>query len=759
MIVSKSIRHILVCSVVAMLFSACNLLRYVPEGETLLNKVTIKSDVSEAPSDQLQAYLRQTPNSRFLGIGRAKLGFYSSQDINSNKWKDRWLRKIGEEPVIYDSLLTLTSQEQLTKQLNNKGYLDATVEVLTTEKKRQTNVTFVVTGHEPYKIRSYTIDIPSDSIMAALRPRRGQNAPKAGDLLDVDALAAERESVARYLRRRGYFYFQKEALAFEADSSAHEIGLKLTVHNTYLNNDSLFAMACTKQTISSVTIYDIATAADDAETLNRADLDTTRREGYTVIQHKKSNFRAKMLTQKVLIQPHTLYNERRVEQTYSVLNALPAIKYVDISFKEAGGDSLACVIVIAPAKKHSFSVDIEGTNSAGDLGVGVGITYQNKNAFKGGEILKIGAKGSYEAMGKIGEIRNTYEAGGDVSLSVPFLLFPFATSDFRRRIGGTTEFAIGYNLQQRPEYQRHIANLGMKYAWNIRRTRFTFDLIDINYIYLPWITDAFREQYLKPSSSIRYSYEDHFIMRLGFGIQHSNKRTNSTTQSFYTLRGNISTAGNLLYGISSAIHQQKNEYGQYEIFNIAYAQYVKGDFDFTYNHYINKNIRLVCHAGIGVAYPYGKASVIPYEERYFSGGANSVRGWAVRTLGPGRYANKGYIDYMNQSGDIRLDLNLEARFKLFWKIYGALFVDAGNIWTIKEYEEQPGGFFQFSEFYKEIACSYGIGLRADFDYFVIRLDMGIKLYEPSGTTSTERWRTDLTWKNDFALHFAIGYPF
>ena len=184
MIVSKSIRHILVCSVVAVLFSACNLLRYVPEGETLLNKVTIKSDVSEAPSDQLQAYLRQTPNSRFLGIGRAKLGFYSSQDINSNKWKDRWLRKIGEEPVIYDSLLTLTSQEQLTKQLNNKGYLDATVEVLTTEKKRQTNVTFVVTGHEPYKIRSYTIDIPNDSIMAALRPRRGQNAPKAGDLFD-----------------------------------------------------------------------------------------------------------------------------------------------------------------------------------------------------------------------------------------------------------------------------------------------------------------------------------------------------------------------------------------------------------------------------------------------------------------------------------------------------------------------------------------------------------------------------------------------
>ena len=724
----------------------------------MLNKVTIKSNVPEATADHLQSYLRQTPNSRFMGMGRAKLGFYSAQDVTSNKWKDRWLRKMGEEPVIYDSLLTQTSQEQLTQELKNKGYWDATVEVSATEKNRKTDLTFVVTGNEPYRIKSYKIDIPDDSVMYYLN-RRKTTLPKLGDLFDADMLATERENAAQTLRRRGYYYFQKEALKFEADSANHEVDITLKLQDNYSQNDSIRRQLFTKQTVSSVTIYDVSKSMSDDGKLNRADLDTTTIEGFTVIHSKKSCFRPKKLISKVLILPNRRYNESHVERTYAILNALQATKYVDINFRELGGDSLACIVVVAPSKKHSFSVDLEGTNSAGDLGIGLGVTYQNKNAFRGAEILKVSARGSYEAMGKLGALRNAYEVGGNASIIVPEFLMPFMKTEARRRIGGTTEISVGYNFQQRPEYKRNIANLGMKYAWNVHRTRFVFDLIDINYIYLPWISETFRSQYLTPSSSIRYSYEDHFIMRLGLGIQNSNKRTNSTSQSFYTLRSNISTAGNLLYGISNAIGQKKSDDGQYHIFNIAYSQYVKGDFDFTYNQYINKNMRLVFHGGIGVAFPYGNASIIPYEERYFSGGANSVRGWAVRTLGPGRYANSGSVDYMNQSGDIRLDLNAELRFKLFWKIYGALFVDAGNIWTIKDYEEQSGGYFQFSTFYKEIACSYGIGIRADFDYFVIRLDMGVKLYEPSGTTTSERWRTDLTWQNDFALHFAVGYPF
>ncbi len=751
------LRRLTLSGCVAAICCSCNLLRYVPEGETLLNKVTIKSDVPEATSDQLQSYLRQTPNSRFFGIGRAKLGIYSSQDVNSDKWKDRWFRKMGEEPVIYDSLQTEASQEQLVRQLHNKGYWNATVDVQKTEKDRKTNLTFTVTGNEPYRIRSYQIDIPDDSVMYYLN-RRKTTLPKEGDLFDADALSDERDDVAQTLRRRGYYYFQKEALRFEADSADHLVDVTLKLQDNYALNDSAQKRLFSKQYVSSVTIYDLSKSIDDNGKLNRNDLDTTYVEGFTVIHSKKGCFKPKKLAAKVLIKTNARYNERRVERTYAILNSLAATKYVDISFVEREGDSLACNVIVAPSKKHSFSVDLEGTNSAGDLGIGLGITYQNKNAFRGAEILKVSAHGSYEAMGKIGSVQHAWEVGGDASIIVPEVLMPLK-ADTRRRLGGTTQFTIGYNFQQRPEYKRNIANLGMKYTWSHRRTRYTFDLIDINYVYLPWKSSEFENKYMNASSSIRFSYEDHFIMRLGLGIQNSNKRTNSTTQSFYTLRANISTAGNLLYGISNAVGQKRSDDGQFHIFNTAYSQYVKGDMDFTYNQYVNKNVRLVFHGGIGVAFPYGNASILPYEERYFSGGANSVRGWSVRTLGPGRYANGGYIDYMNQSGDIRLDLNAEMRFKLFWKIYGALFIDAGNIWTIKDYEEQPGGYFQWSTFYKEIACSYGIGIRADFDYFVIRLDMGVKLYEPSGTTTSQRWRTDLNWKDDFALHFAVGYPF
>ena len=738
-----------------MLLNACSLTKYVPENERLLSRNTVKSNVPEVPADILEPFLQQEPNNYFLSLARIELALYSASGSDTSKWINRWLRQIGEPPVLYDTTLTRNSQQQLEKQLNNKGYLHANVNVIEKEKKRQVKITYIVNAKDPYTIHSYKIEIPDDTIMSIIKNRNILNTPRVGGLFDVDVLALERENVAKLLRRRGYFYFQKEALNFLVDSAlnSNQVDIVLGMQPSYLANDSLLRRLFTKTEVGTVTIYDVANLLAPT-----SKLDTVKSEGLVVIRDEKSNFSPKMLIFKTLIKPNSIYNERLVERTYSSLNSLQAIKYVDISFREEPDGKMGCNIVVTPAKVHSVALDVEGTNSNGDLGMGMGVSYQNKNIFKGAEAFRIGVHGSYEAIGKLGDIKNSAELGGNMSFNLPTFLVPFTSNEFKRKMGGTTEFSMGYNFQQRPEYKRNIANAGMKYAWRYRSTRFTFDVIDINYIYLPWMTTAFKEQYLKPSSSVRYSYEDHFIMRMGLGVSYSNKR-NSVASNFYTLRGNISTAGNILYGISSAIGQSKNSDNQYEIFNIAYSQYVKGDFDYTYNHYFNKRNRLVFHSGIGIAYPYGNATILPFEERYFSGGANSVRGWSVRTLGPGRYVNTGAIDYMNQSGDIRLDLNLEARFKLFWMFEGAAFIDAGNIWTIKDYEEQEGGYFQLNEFYKQIACSYGIGLRADFDFFVIRFDMGVKLYEPSGATSNDRWRTELSWKNDVAFHFAVGYPF
>ena len=735
--------------------------KYVPKDQYLLKNVKIKATIPDVNNEELKGYLRQTPNNTILGFWPLKLGFYNASSEDSTKWSNRWLRRIGEPPVIYDSLKTIYGCDELQKVIFNKGYLNANVTFKTTinPKKRHAKVTYSIEEGEPYRLRNYFITIPDSSALEAINQRE-KPLIKPGDLFDIDRLNEEREQVAKMLRNQGYYNFRKELLFFYVDSAlnTHEIDAELSIQPQYLDNDSALQIIFTKKEIENVTIL----ALKDNDLLkNNLELDTFYQNNIKVIYNKKNKaFRPKALINKTSIQPNRFYSDFIVDRTYSRLNSLNAAKYVNISFTENSNNKLDAQIVITQNKPHTVSAEIEGTYSGGDLGVGAAIGYKNNNIFRGSEILNVSINGGYEAIGSLSEYQSAWDIGGEASLTFPTLLMPM-TKDFRQRSTGTTEIAASVNFQQRPEYQRNIASAGIKYNWRWRRVNFTFNLLDLSYIYLPYMTDAFKDKYMKPTSSIRFSYEDHFIMRWGLGINMSNRRNMTfNTSSFYTFRTNVRTAGNLLYGISHLIKQQKNEDGVYEIFNIQYSQFAKADIDFAYNWYLTDKSRLVFHTGLGVGIPYGNASILPFEERYYSGGANSMRGWSARKLGPGNFYNSsGSIDFMKQSGDIKFDLNLEARFRLIWKLEAAVFVDAGNIWTIRDYAEQPTGAFRWNEFYKQIACNYGVGLRLDFDFFVIRVDMGIKLYDPGYPIESERWRTDLTWRNDFALHFAVGYPF
>jgi outer membrane protein assembly factor BamA len=204
---------------------------------------------------------------------------------------------------------------------------------------------------------------------------------------------------------------------------------------------------------------------------------------------------------------------------------------------------------------------------------------------------------------------------------------------------------------------------------------------------------------------------------------------------------------------------RKNKDGLYELFGVPYAQYIKGDVDYSRTRFLDRHNSIAWRVGVGVAYPYGNDIQIPFEKRYYSGGANSVRGWAVRTLGPGKYTPDENSTFFDQAGDIKLDLNVEYRTKFFWKLELATYIDAGNVWTIKSYDWQPGGLFQFNSFYKDIAMSYGLGLRFDFDYFLIRFDTGFKAYNPE-KSGKDRWTVlQPNFRENFAWHFAVGYPF
>ena len=280
------------------------------------------------------------------------------------------------------------------------------------------------------------------------------------------------------------------------------------------------------------------------------------------------------------------------------------------------------------------------------------------------------------------------------------------------------------------------------------------------------MSPTFKEQYLdsigKTNAILKYNYENLLITKLGYTYTYNSLGPTETTygKNAYTIRAGIETSGNVLYGITNLADGKRNSDGQYTFCGIAYAQYVKGDFDFSRSLRIDKNNSLAIHAAVGIAYPYGNSNVLPFEKRYFSGGANSVRGWSVRSLGPGSYSgtDRG-INFINQSGDIKLDLNLEYRAFLLWKLNGAFFIDAGNIWTIRDSTDQPGGAFRFDEFYKQIAVSYGIGLRMNLDIFIIRFDGGMKAINPAYSDKRKYPIIDPDFGRDFAFHFAVGLPF
>ena len=323
-----------------------------------------------------------------------------------------------------------------------------------------------------------------------------------------------------------------------------------------------------------------------------------------------------------------------------------------------------------------------------------------------------------------------------------------------------------YSSQIRPEFERTLASVSWRYRWSSgRRFQHRVDMIDINYVYVPWISNSFKEQLENETSSVlKYSYENLFIVRAAYNFNFNSHGfntgfTNNVRNDSYNIRVGLESAGNLFYGISNMFNLQQVD-GKYSIFRIPYAQYIKGDFDYVKNISFDDRNSLVLHAGLGIAYPYGNSEILPFEKRYFSGGANSVRGWSVRSLGPGSFRSKGQdIDFMLQSGDLKLDFNIEYRTRLFWKIHAAAYIDAGNIWTIRDYVDQPGGQFRFNRFYKEIAVSYGLGLRLDFNFFVLRFDSGMKAINPDKKGKEKFPIISPDFNRDFAFHFAVGYPF
>lgn len=553
----------------------------------------------------------------------------------------------------------------------------------------------------------------------------------------VETLDNERKRIAGLLSDNGYFRFNKDFIHFTADTVMGRKDIALTLQlRKYKSNSNSPEVDHTRYLIR-----DVLFQSNDSDRIH---------------------LRKQVLLNATAIKAGRPYDASALQRTYNNFARLQAVKYTNIKFAEVPDTNLLdCHIQISTNKPSTISFQPEGTNTAGDLGAAASITYTNRNLFHGSEQLSIEFRGAYEAItGLEGyQDQNYTEFSVETKLVFPRFLAPFLSKSFRRRQTASSEWAVSWNFQNRPEFHRRVFSSAWRYRWSEPKhhLNYRFDLLDLNYVYMPWISSTFKRDYLDNAENrnaiLRYNYEDIFIMKAGFTV--------SYTDGVDAVRANFESAGNLLNGVSKGFGFKTNSQGQHTLFNIAYAQYVKLDFDYTHLFQFDKRNALALHAGLGVAYPYGNSTVLPFEKRYFSGGANSVRGWSVRELGPGKFkGTDGRIDFINQTGDVKLDLNAEYRSSLFWKLQGALFIDAGNIWTLRNYAEQPGGQFKFTEFYKQIAASYGMGLRLNFDYFILRFDMGMKAINPAYESEKEHWSIfHPKLSRDFDFHFAVGLPF
>lgn len=768
-------------AVMALLIAGgCSSSRHVPGGQYLLDKVkiTVDSATKEVDSQQMLSYLRQTPNHKMLWSIKFRLGIYNMSGKDTTKWWNRWIRRLGEAPVIYDSLLTEASSEQLRKALINKGFLQASVttDTLLDRNKRKARVNYNLHPGKPHVITKLNYIFPNDSIKKIAFGEDGEMLLREGDILDRDLLERQRNLVISRLRNNGYYGIGNEAISFVADTTSGSYDTELTM---ILDYNTPHMVANRERNLREYVIRKVIyiTDYDPSKLLSGQNFeanDTVYYKGIEVLYGPKKYLRPQTLYENCFIMPGSDFREEDVQRTYRALGRLQILKFTDIRFEEAGniGDTglLDAYILLTPGKSQSFSVELEGTNSEGDLGVALGLGYRHLNLGRGSETFNMKATGAYESIsGNLeGLLHNRYmEYGLDLGISFPKFKAFFLNENFKRKVNATTEFNLKMNYQERPEYTRIISSLGWSYRWTERErhTRHIFTPIDINYVYLPESTNDFIDEIAPDNPLLRYSYEDHFIMRLGYSYYHTNKRDqtpfNREFQSdIYTVRANVETAGNLLYALNSIINRHHDTGADpYKIFGIHYSQYVKGEIDFGYLHVFDERNSLACHAGFGIGYPYGNSRMLPFEKRFYGGGANGVRGWDVRTLGPGSYPGSNSVsDFINQCGDIRLDLSVEYRAKLFWVLELGAFIDAGNIWTIHDYPTQPGGMFRFNTFYKQIALAYGLGLRMDFNYFLIRFDLGMKAHNPA--KGAEPWPLiHPRWGRDRSFHFSIGYPF
>jgi hypothetical protein len=598
-----------------------------------------------------------------------------------------------------------------------------------------------------------------------------------GKPYDVDLLQVERSRFERFVRDHGFYGFSGDHIFFRVDSTVGNrqvdiyYGVKKFMKIDEYSKVSLVQHPIYK--VKNIYIYPEfipKDALEGGESYLKS-LDTTFYKGYYFVSSEKTErVKYDLILQSLYLKPGATYNFTNTEQSQSHLLTLKVYRLVNIYYNEQGFkedlqssvQELNCNIQLTPLSQQSYKVELEGTNSAGNIGGAVNLIYQHKNVFHGAQLFNMKLKGAIEALAQENtDLKKSQEYGLEASLRFPEFLLPFIKKEeFIKKYNPSTILLAAINYQNLPFYERFMSNATFGYTWKAGSYKeHQVYPLQFNIVNLLKIDSAYQER-INSSSYLAYSYQDVMILGGRYSYIFNNQKINKS-KDYWFMRFNAETSGNLLALFKRVSDAPKAEDGTYEFLRQPFAQYIRTDLDVRYNYRFNDAGSIVYRGFFGIGIPYGNSKAIPFEKQYFSGGSNGIRAWQVRTLGPGSYAPQDSVSFLNQTADIKLEANAEYRFKLFWILEGALFLDAGNIWTYKDDPSRPGAQFKLNKFYKDLAVGTGTGLRFDFQFVIGRVDFGMKLRDPS-LEGRSKWiimnRAYNFW-DDFALVIGIGYPF
>lgn len=710
---------------------------------------------------ELQALARPKPNSKVLGMP-VKLWVYNFAGTPDKKGLRHWLKyKVGEAPVLYSQKAVEKSRAVFQNRLENRGYFHDTVTVDTISKNKKIKAVYTAEIGEQYKIAAVTFPNDSSAISKQIQRITKRTFLKKGRPYDLDVIKNERERIDGNLKQHGYYYFNPDYLLMKVDSTVgnHQVDIDVRIKNETATK------AKEAYRIKDVVVYaDYDIQSDTNLTRNNA----IKYEGYTIVDPEKK-FQPKIFSRALIFKPGDLYKRKDHDLSLNRLITLGVYKFVKVRFEDVDtvkGNYLNAFYYLTPADKKSIRFEVSAiTKSNSSNGGELSVTWKNRNLLKGAELLTVSLYGGMERQILNAASRvYTNRLGTDVNLYVPRILSPFR---FQTNSGFVpkTVFNPGFEFYNRTDqYTITSVHLNTGYVWkeNIKKEH-QFNFISIAYVRPSNITDSFQRQ-LDTNIALARSIERQFIIGSSYNFNYNSQNEPNHRKNNFYFNGSLELSGNLIGLIGGA---NINKGKTISIFNTPVSQFIRTQVELRHYLRLGKYNMLASRVIGGVGYAYGNSNTMPFVKEFFAGGTSDIRAFSSRSLGPGSFygGNPKVVGYLpEQPGDIKLEANTEYRAKLFSVVRGALFIDAGNTWTVREDSLRPGAKFS-NAFLSQVAVGVGAGLRFDFNIIVLRLDAAFPVRKPYLTTGS-RWVFDeinfgsSDWrKENLVFNLAIGYPF